>query len=154
MAVTVIALCVLSGWAAADEPSAVGFWVTRDHGAVVAVAPCDSGLCGRLVGLRMDHKPGDPLTDQHNPDPTKRSAPTCGLMLMGGMKPAGTPGKWSGGWVYDPEDGGKYSGAMRLDGPDTLKLRGYIGISLFGRTEVWTRETGETRNRCVPPSGG
>jgi uncharacterized protein (DUF2147 family) len=35
-----------------------------------------------------------------------------------------------------------------MDGPDTLKLRGFVGISLFGRTETWTRESG-TPNRCT-----
>jgi len=138
---------------AADAPSATGFWVTQDHGAVVDIEPCGSGLCGTLVGLRTDHKPGDQLVDLHNSDPAKRNDPLCGMVLMGSMKPAmGTSGKWADGWVYDPDSGNTYSGQMQLDGPDTLKLRGYVGISLFGRTETWTRETGETKNRCVRPA--
>jgi len=141
--------------ASADEPTAVGFWVTKDHGAVVQVEACDSGLCGHLVGLRTDRDPNEIALDTENADPTKRKNPRCGLMLMGALKPvAGRPGKWDDGWVYDPESGSTYTGKMQLDGPNTLRLRGFIGISLFGRTEVWTRETGETKNRCVPPAKG
>lgn len=139
----------------ADLPSAVGFWVTQEHGAVVQIEPCDSGLCGKLVGLSTDHADGDVPLDVKNPDAAKRNRPRCGLMLMGSMKPAkDNAGKWEDGWVYDPESGNTYSGSMRLDGADTLKLRGYIGISLFGRTETWTRESGASKNRCVPPGQG
>lgn len=150
---TAALLGAAAGVASADEPPAVGFWVTQDHGAVVSIEPCSSGLCGHLVGLRTDRRPNEVPLDDHNPDSAKRSNPLCGLMLMGSMKPAeGTPGKWEDGWVYDPQSGNTYSGTIRLDGPDTLKLRGYVGISLFGRTETWTREAGETKNRCTPPA--
>jgi uncharacterized protein (DUF2147 family) len=146
-------LCVGSGGASADESSPAGFWVTPEGGAVVEIAACPSGLCGHLVGLRADHAANEVMVDNRNPDPSKRNNPRCGLMLMGSMKPAKSePGKWEDGWVYDPESGNTYTGYMRLDGPNTLKLRGYVGISLFGRTETWTRETGENKNRCTPPT--
>jgi uncharacterized protein (DUF2147 family) len=151
-----IAISAVGGGAYADEPSAAGFWVTPDHGAVINIAPCgDAGLCGRLVGLRDDHGPGDVPRDTHNPEKERRNTPMCGLVMMGGLKPAkGSPPKWDSGWVYDPESGSTYKAEMRLEGPDRLKLRGYLGISLFGRTQDWTRETGEAKNRCTPPVGG
>jgi uncharacterized protein (DUF2147 family) len=147
------ALLVPTGMAFADEPSAVGFWVTPDHGAVINIAPCDAGLCGHLVGLRDDHKPGDVPRDDKNPDKSLRNTPMCGLVMMGGLKPVkGKSTEWDSGWVYDPESGDTYKAEMHLDGVDTLKLRGYLGISLFGRTQQWTRETGDTKNRCKPPA--
>jgi uncharacterized protein (DUF2147 family) len=147
------ATALLAGAAIADDaPSAAGFWITPDHGAVVNIVPCDSGMCGYIVGLRTDHAPGDVPRDVKNHDPAKRNEPTCGLMMMGSLKPAaGTPGKWEGGWVYDPDSGDTYTAQMQLDGANTLNLRGYLGISLFGRTQTWTRETGETKNRCTKP---
>jgi uncharacterized protein (DUF2147 family) len=151
---TAAMVAALAGGARAEAPDAVGFWVTQDHGAVVEIEPCDSGLCGKLVGLRTDHAASDSDYDTQNSDPAKRKNPRCGLLLMGSMKPDGASQvQWVGGWVYDPESGNTYSGSMRLEGTDTLKLRGYIGISLFGRTETWNRETGEQKNRCVPPAG-
>jgi uncharacterized protein (DUF2147 family) len=154
-------LCVLvaagsyacAGLAQADDapPSAAGFWVTQDHGGVVRIAPCDNGLCGFIVGLRTDHSPDALIIDSHNPDPAKRGNPICGLPLMGNLKAVkSNPTKWNDGWVYDPESGSTYKAEMQLAGPDVLKLRGFIGISLFGRTETWTRESGEQKNRCVP----
>jgi len=148
-------ISVLAGAALADEPSAVGFWVTPEGGSVVQIMPCDSGLCGAVVGLRLTRKPGDSPVDLKNPDKAKRDQPLCGLVMAGSLKPVkGSATKWEDGWVYDPDSGSTYKAEMKLDGPDKLDLRGYLGISLFGRTMSWTRETGENKNRCTPPKAG
>lgn len=148
-------ISILGGAALADEPSAAGYWVTPEGGSVIQMAPCDSGLCGSIVGLRLSRKPTDVPFDQHNPDAAKRSQPLCGLVMAGSLKPVkGSTTKWEDGWVYDPDSGSTYKAEMKLDGPDKLDLRGYLGISLFGRTMSWTRETGENKNRCTPPKAG
>jgi uncharacterized protein (DUF2147 family) len=49
-------------------------------------------------------------------------------------------GAWSGGFIYDPNSGKTYRCKLKLKDRNTLKLRGYIGISLLGRTDVWTRQ--------------
>ena len=140
--------------AVAEEPGAVGYWITPDHGAVVQVSQCGEALCGTVVGLRTDRKANEEPLDSQNSDPAKRSRPRCGLLMMGSLKPAsGSTTKWGDGWVYDPESGSTYSAQMQLDGPNTLNLRGYMGISLLGRTQTWTRETGDSKNRCTPPAG-
>ncbi len=154
MATAILALTLAHGAGAAEDASAAGFWITGDNGAVVEIAPCGDALCGHIAGLRLDHKPGDAPVDSKNPDPAKRNTPMCGLPLMGDLKPVKSSAtKWDGGWVYDPESGSKYTAEMHLDGPDTLKLRGFVGISLFGRTETWKRESGANKNRCVAPHG-
>jgi uncharacterized protein (DUF2147 family) len=136
---------------AADAPSAVGFWVTADHGAVIAISECGDHLCGNLVQFRDDDPPDNWPLDIHNPDAARRADPLCNILLMGGLMPVpGKPTKWENGWVYDPENGSTYSAEMQLDGPDRLKLRGYLGISLLGRTETWTRETAAP-HRCAKP---
>ena len=48
-------------------------------------------------------------------------------------------GEWVDGSIYDPKTGKTYSCKMTLKGNDKLSVRGYIGISLIGRTDVWTR---------------
>lgn len=128
--------------------SLVGFWVTPDGDWVVEIQPCPSGFCGQLVGLKASHRPNALRMDLHNPSPARRNRPLCGLLLMGSFKPSkDDSGKWGDGWVYDPESGETYSGRMWLDGPNRLKLRGYVLLSLFGRSETLTRETGPI-NRC------
>ena len=47
-------------------------------------------------------------------------------------------GEYTGGKIYDPKNGSTYKCYMVLDG-NKLNIRGYIGISLIGRTSVWTR---------------
>ncbi len=155
LGMVVTALFATAGVARADEaPSAAGFWVTQDHGAVVDIEPCEGGLCGFIVGLRLDHPPNELIKDVHNPDPAKRADPICGLALMGSLKHVkGSAAKWDDGWIYDPESGSTYTVEAQLKGTDVLKLRGYLGISLFGRTETWTREPIDSaaKNRCVAP---
>lgn len=132
----------------AVQSSLVGFWVIGDGNWVVEITACPSGFCGQLVGLKKSPKPNALRMDAHNPDPAKRDTPLCGLLLMGSFKPSKDEwGKWEDGWVYDPQNGETYSGRMWLDGPDRLKVRGYVLIPLFGRSETFTRETGPI-NRC------
>ncbi|MBV9554351.1 MAG: DUF2147 domain-containing protein [Alphaproteobacteria bacterium] len=98
-------------------------------------------LCGKLVWFRV--KPDDPNPsgwDLKNPDPAQRKRPLCGLMFMYGFKPAGTD-TWEGGTVYDADDGNTYHATMKLQSDGALRLHGYIGISLIGASEVWTRAT-------------
>ena len=48
-------------------------------------------------------------------------------------------GAWKGGRTYDPENGKTYRSSMKLGGDGSLRVRGYIGIPLLGRTEIWVR---------------
>jgi uncharacterized protein (DUF2147 family) len=65
---------------------------------------------------------------------------------MWGLRPGG-PDTWRDGSLYDPESGNTYSGKLSLNPDGTLSLRGYLGISLLGRTEHWTRFT-QAAGRC------
>jgi uncharacterized protein (DUF2147 family) len=144
------ALCVALSCpvSAADNPTE--FWVNDKAGWTVQTKPCDSGLCGYLVDFRAAHtaRPDAPKTDVHNPDRSKRSQPMCGMMLMGGFKPAEPQGKvWDNGWVYDPDSGSTYSGTISMVDDHTVKLRGYLGIALFGTTLILHRAA-EAPARC------
>jgi uncharacterized protein (DUF2147 family) len=127
---------------AASAPLGVaGNWQTPNH-SVVHVYACGSDICARLVRVT---KSSPYTTDHNNPDPAKRSRALCGLVIGEGFKPEGPdphdPQRAGDGRLYDPESGHTYSGLMQASG-DELKLRGYIGISLLGRTEIWRRAPG------------
>ncbi len=62
-----------------------------------------------------------------------------GLEIFNGFSYDGD-GEWSGGSIYDPNSGKTYSCKLKLVDHDTLKVRGFIGISLIGRTETWKRK--------------
>lgn len=136
--------------ASIQAPSAqttpVGFWVTEDRAWTVVIGSCADGLCGRVVGLGPSPRPDVLRTDIQNPDPARRTATLCGLPVLGGFRPSGDEaGAWDDGWVYDPENGKTYKGAMKLEGSDTLNVRGYIMIELFGRSEKLARVNGPAR---------
>ena len=122
---------------AAPASGVFGDWKTP-QGAVVRVAPC--GADGRadvcLTAVKLSPTVTE-TTDQKNPDASLRNRRLCGLAIGAGFHQA-DPGHLTGGSIYDPESGHTYHGAVTSEG-DKLHLRGYIGISLFGRTETWHR---------------
>lgn len=127
------ALVFVSAAAFAQSDSVLGNW--RDPtGSTIQIYRCDKLVCARVVGLRKD---APSRVDGKNPNPALRSRPLCGLEIGTNFRVA-TPGRAEDGRLYDPQSGYTYSGSMTLDG-NKLKLRGYIGLSIFGRTEVWTR---------------
>jgi uncharacterized protein (DUF2147 family) len=136
-------LCVVGGsFAAQAQASPEGYWVDEDNSFVVEVARCGAHLCGEIVGLQ----PSDAhQLDVRNSDKTKRQRSWCGLDVMGNLKQSPREaGKWEGGWVYNPKDGKTYSSEMRLDGPDRLKVRGYVLGPMFGKNLNLYRENSVT----------
>ena len=99
-----------------------------------SVTPCKDPLQAPPPG-----SPSEREFDDRNPDPALRSRPLDGLAIMTGFEYAGD-GRWQNGTVYDPNSGKTYKCSITLIDDNTLKLRGYIGIALFGRSETWTRD--------------
>ncbi|MBV9835332.1 MAG: DUF2147 domain-containing protein [Alphaproteobacteria bacterium] len=130
-----VVLLVLLAGAASAQTSPMGDWLTAAASAVVKVSPCASGegtLCGRIVWL------WDPSTtaDTRNPDPALRSRPLVGLDMLSGFRP-GAPGEWTGGRIYNPEDGNTYSATLKLRDATTMEVRGCV---LFVcRSQLWRR---------------
>jgi uncharacterized protein (DUF2147 family) len=135
-------LGVVTADAGATSPSAEGSWLTQKHDGIIEIFRCDGEtLCGKLAWFRI--KPDDPnpqALDLNNPDPAGRNRSLCGLVFMTGFKAAG-PDHWEDGAIYDPDSGKTYHAKMTLRSDGTLDLHGYIGISLIGRSEIWTRDT-------------
>jgi len=69
----------------------------------------------------------------------KKNKPVLGMEILTGLKKDGD--EWSGGTILDPRNGKIYKCYIKLVKPNKLKLRGYIGISLFGKTEYMARAT-------------
>jgi uncharacterized protein (DUF2147 family) len=126
--------------AAAQTPAPatpLGRWLSEAKRGVVEIYPCGDRLCGKLVWLIEPMRRGAPALDDQNPDPALRQRPTCGLTILGDFRQT-EPQRWGDGWIYDPDSGKTYHATMALEG-ETLRLRGYVGIPLFGETQSWTR---------------
>lgn len=136
---------------AAEPDAIVGVWTTAEGKSQVEIYEQDGLYHGRIVALKepfyptdpghKDYVPGregQPKVDRNNPDEKLRDRPIVGLRLMTGFKHDGDD-TWSGGTIYDPESGKTYKCKLTLSQPNELKVRGYVGVSMFGRTTVWTR---------------
>ena len=127
--------------AQATEPEIQAVWLNQDEDAHIEIAPCGDALCGTIVWLEdpLDDQ-GRPELDDENPDSAKQNQPILGLQILEGFPvEPDRKGLWADGTIYDPNNGKTYSCQMSFKNANTLKIRGYIGISLLGRTEIWTR---------------
>ncbi|MGF6228269.1 uncharacterized protein (DUF2147 family) [Inquilinus ginsengisoli] len=120
-----------------------GFWRTGDGRSVIQITDCNTGICGLIAAL----PPDAPATDVNNPDESKRGKPLCRLIMLHSFTQASDT-EWEDGTIYDPKSGKTYDAKMHLTGPDTLDLRGYVGISLLGRTDTWTRQQPGSFKAC------
>jgi uncharacterized protein (DUF2147 family) len=142
----VLCLGLVVAWAAV-EGNIVGRWKVPDGKSCVEIYRASDGTIeGRICWLRQEKYPagdaeqGKPIHDRDNPDKALAGRPLMGLVVMKGFKFDGK-GQWAGGTLYDPQCGKTYKGKLWLEGGTTLNLRGYVGVSLFGRTEKWMRDS-------------
>jgi uncharacterized protein (DUF2147 family) len=142
-------LLVVCGASAGHAASPEGRWYAEGGAAQVEIAPCGEALCGEIVWLRSPFdENGCPLTDRQDSDEALQQRPIVGLQILSDLTPVrGEPDRWSGGGIYDPTSGRTYRCIMSLDGADRLHVRGYLGITLLGRTTTWIR-VGAERSVC------
>jgi uncharacterized protein (DUF2147 family) len=117
-----------------------GLWLISTGRAKVLIQPCEgqpAKLCGRITWLKtLVGDDGKPRHDQENPDPARRNDPLMGLQMIRDFRNV-SPGRWTGGKVYDPNTGKTYDAKMRLNPDGTLKLEGCVLIVC--RAQTWTR---------------
>ncbi|MBW3567373.1 MAG: DUF2147 domain-containing protein [Proteobacteria bacterium] len=123
----------------------LGVWATEKAEAHVEIAKGDNGYKGTIVWLKEPFyiesdsagRTGEVKKDTENPEPSLRDRNIVGLQIMEGFEYGGND-RWINGTIYDPENGETYKCRMMLTHEGALKVRGYVGISLFGRTSEWT----------------
>jgi len=119
----------------------LGIWLTGGkEPAKIQVYRSGKKYFGKIVWLKYAEENGRPRNDNNNPDKAKRNNQIIGLVILKGFQFDGDD-EWEDGKIYDPESGKTYSCHLSLKDKNTLKVRGYVGISWFGRTEVWTKTT-------------
>jgi uncharacterized protein (DUF2147 family) len=141
--ICVVAVLPCLGAAANDI---VGVWYNQEKDAKIQIDKCGDKYCGKIVWIKepnypqgsKEGTPGTPKLDNNNPDPALRSRPRLGLEIMQDFQYAGD-NLWKDGKVYDPKNGKTYSGKITMVSPTELDLRGFVGVSLFGRTAKWSK---------------
>lgn len=132
--------------APAPANSAVGRWKTIDDEtkeakSIVVITEVDGQLVGKIEKLfRKEGEDQNPKCDKCSGD--KKDQPIIGMQILKGLKKdKGSETKWSGGEILDPKNGKTYSCKIEvIEDGKKLKLRGFIGFSLLGRTQIWERE--------------
>jgi len=117
----------------------LGIWYNAEKDAKIEVYKEDGVYFGKVIWLKHPNdSKGKPKTDIENPDPKLKSRPRLGLVVLTNLAhKEGT--KYEKGKIYDPKTGKSYACQADLPNKNQLKLRGFIGVSMFGRTSEWTR---------------
>lgn len=128
---------------AADKENPVGLWRTVDdktgkERSLVRVSESNGQL--QITIEKLFREPGEelnPVCEKCSGD--RKNKPVTGMQIGSGLKKDGDV--WSGGEILDPENGKTYKCKVWLeDKGRRLNVRGFIGVSVLGRTQVWVRE--------------
>jgi uncharacterized protein (DUF2147 family) len=139
-------LAQLSARAAAPGDEILGIWHTTDDKSQVRVFKENNLYFAKIISLKEPNWPSDdkqgmagkPKNDRRNPVQNLRPRPIAGIQFVNDFKYAGN-NLWLGGTIYDPESGKTYKCKMTLISSNRLEVRGFVGVSLLGRTVIWTR---------------
>lgn len=137
--VVALLLFGLSAFGQVKADDLIGVWLTSGkEPAKIQIYRSGEKYYGKIVWLKNPFEGGKSRVDARNPDKSKRTQPIVGLIILKGFEFDGGD-EWEDGNIYDPESGKTYNCYLSLKDKNNLKVRGYIGISLLGRTEWWTR---------------
>jgi uncharacterized protein (DUF2147 family) len=118
-----------------------GDWYTENNNAIIKIYKDGNTLSGKITWIKTPNdENGNPKTDPENPDEKLKSRKRLGMIMMYNFS-YDEEEQWDDGEIYDPESGNTYSGIITMTSKNKLDLRGYVGISWFGRTSQWTRKT-------------
>jgi uncharacterized protein (DUF2147 family) len=136
--ITLLLLIAFCSFATAQKADAIlGKWINPSGEGQVLIYKTNNKFFGKLVWIKVPDRNGKPKMDMNNPDPALQTRPELGLELLKDFTFDGDD-VYEDGTIYDPKSGKTYSCKMTING-NSLKIRGYVGISLFGRSEIWTR---------------
>ena len=110
-----------------------GLWKVSDGKATIRVTIEKGKLVGRITAVSNPSW----VFDTENKDPKMQTRKIIGLPMVWGFHKKGD--KWEGGQVYDSANGKTYKGKIWLEGNDKMVMRGFVGVSLLGRSAEWNR---------------
>ncbi len=134
-------ISLISGIAAfAQSGDAVlGIWQSEHGNGRIQIFKEGENYNGKIVWLKEEtDESGKVKTDENNPSESLKSQPIKGLEVLSDFV-YNEDGEWEGGTVYDPRSGKKYSCKLSVSGNGQLEIRAFKGISLIGKTQLWSR---------------
>lgn len=117
----------------------LGTWLTGTQKAAVTIYKEGDKYFGKISWLKTPlNEEGKPKVDKNNPDDARKKDPLMGLKLLKSFVFDGED-QWEKGTIYDPENGKTYNCKITMVTSDKLDVRGFVGISMLGRTQTWIR---------------
>ena len=118
----------------------VGYWQNGEGTGHIKIEKIGTKYYGKIVWLKEpnDKETGKPKVDKKNPNKDMRNTPILGYRVLRDFVFQGD-NKWKEGMIYDPKKGEDYKCNITLVNANTLDVRGFVGISLIGRTDTWKR---------------
>ncbi len=116
----------------------IGIWATKAEDGVFQIYQCGQNLCGKFVGMRYKGA---------NPPVSNKGTSQCGFPMLRNFVRQDKSKYWIGK-IADPRNEKIYDAKIWLENNNELKLRGYLGISLFGETKVWHRYNHKIGTSC------
>lgn len=141
---SLILAALLGSSAAFAQMTPVGTWTTVDektgeHKAEITIVENNGVLSGKITKRLLKDTDPDAVCDKCTDD--RKGKPLQGLEIIRGVKKDKAEGVWDDGKIIDPESGKVYDVKMTpTNGGKKMEVRGYAGISLLGRTQVWLRK--------------
>jgi uncharacterized protein (DUF2147 family) len=139
-----ILICLLFSHAGHSQSSSaadkiIGNWLNEEKDAKIEIYKSENTYFGKLVwGDKIFEADGKTSRkDANNEDKELKKRDLLNLILLTNF--IFDDGSWTGGKVYDPKSGKTYSCTIKFKG-EKLEIRGYMGIALFGRTTIWSRQ--------------
>ena len=116
----------------------LGIWRNASGKGHVQIYKQNGKYYGKLIWLKKTHdENGLPYLDKNNPNKEVCKQPLLGLVMLRDF--LFDEGEWTGGKIYNPEDGKEYKSYMKLKDQQTLTVRGFVGFSWIGKTVTFQR---------------
>ena len=139
----ILAAALVTSGALAESTSPIGLWKNIDDAsgkprALIRIAESNGTLQGKIGKVF----PGP--SEDRNPKCEKcegalKNVPVIGLVILSGLKKDGA--EYTGGKILDPDNGKVYSAKIQMtDAGKKLNVRGYVGVSMLGRSQIWLRQ--------------
>jgi uncharacterized protein (DUF2147 family) len=138
----ILMLLPLALFAQKESDRITGVWFNGEKTSKIEIFETkDGSFAGKIIWLKEPNDAsGKPKVDNKNPEVKLQKRPLMDMVILSGLTSEGKT-KYANGKIYDPKSGKTYSAKAELTNNNTLALRGFIGVSLVGRTDTWTRTT-------------
>ncbi len=126
----------------ANNPDAiVGYWKTGEGKGIIHIYKEGDKYFGKISNMKEPNDPitGKPKLDVKNDNKQLQTRPILGLVNLRNFKFV-KQNLWKEGNIYDPNTGNDYSCKITMIDNNTIEVRGYVGISILGRTDTWRRQ--------------